>query len=169
MKFYFLLFILLLMYPIHSSFGQDTVVVVSRRIIRQGSEEYKNRLKKDRVSFIQKYVDSLNNYQNSTKDELPVFFTTVDFDRKYGGQFNLTVNGKVSLRKLIIDKLTNVDLMLKVKRSKDPLLKLKYEDKPPGISNYYTKIPFQQHSTYELVVMKLDEIENNQHLDIDEN
>jgi len=169
MKYYFIVFALFMLSPTNPIYCQDTVVVVAQRIVRHGSEEYNNRIKKDRAVFVQKYVDSINNYKVSKKDSFPAFFTTIDFDEKYGRQFNLTVNGKVSIRKLIIDQLTNENLMWRVKRSNDLRLKLKHEDKPPGIANYYDPIPFQQHSTYELVVMRLDEIENNRCLGIKEN
>jgi hypothetical protein len=148
------------MFPFQIVFGQDTIVVYGQKIDSQA--EWRNRKIEDRKIFVQKYVDSLNNYKASDNCELPYFFTTSDFDQKYGGQFMLGMHGRISLRKPIIDELTNYSLMLCVMYSKDRRLRKKYTGKQKRFYLDYSRIPFEQYSTYELIDMRLDELDNNE-------
>ena len=146
------------MFPFQLIFGQDSIVVYGQKTDLQ--IERRNQKIKERKAFVKKYVDSLNSYQVNDKCELPNFFITTDFDQKYGGQFMLSMHGRISLRKLIIDELDNYELMWCVMKSKDKRLQKKYNGRAKRFYLDYSKIPFEQFSTYELVDLRLDELEN---------
>jgi hypothetical protein len=147
--------------------SQDTIVFKVKKKDRQ--TERRNQKIEDRELYVQKYIDSLNNYKVSEKCELPAFFTILDFDQKYGSQFMFGMHGRISLRKLIIDELTNYELMWCVLKSKDNRVRKKYKGRQKRFYLDYSKIPFEQFSNYELVDLRLDEIENENNTGIKRN
>ncbi|WP_452231667.1 hypothetical protein [Lacinutrix sp. MEBiC02595] len=149
---------IVLIFPFQIIFGQDSIVVYSQKTDLK--TENRNQKIEERKVFVKKYVDSLNTYKVSENCELPYFFTTSDFDQKYGGQFMLNMHGRISLRKLIIDELDNYELMWCIMKSKDKTLQEKYTGRPKRFYLDYSKIPFEQFSTFELVDLRLDELEN---------
>jgi len=144
--------------PIQIIFGQDTIIIKGKQ--KDWKTERRNQKIENRKVFVQKYVDSLNNYKVSENCELPTFFTTSDFDQKYGSQFMLGSHGRISVRKLIIDELTNYELMWCVLKSKDGRVRKKYKGRSKRFYLDYSKIPYEQFSNYELVDLRLDEMEN---------
>jgi hypothetical protein len=150
--------ITVLMFPFQLIIGQDSIVVSAQKTDLK--TERRNQKIEERKAFVKKYVDLLNIYKVNEDCELPNFFTTTDFDKKYGGQFMLGMHGRVSLRKLIIDELNNYELMWCVMNNKDKSLRKKYTGRPKRFYLDYSKIPFEQFSTYELVDLRLDELEN---------
>lgn len=159
--------ILVLIFPFQLIFGQDSIVVYIPKTDLK--TETKNQKIEERKAFVKKYVDSLNTYKVNDKCELPNFFITADFDQKYGGQFMLGMHGRISLRKLIIDELNNYELMWCVMKSEDKRLRKKYTGRPKRFYLDYSKIPFEQFSTYELVDLRLDELENAKSLGNEKN
>ena len=131
--------------------------------------EKKKKLNQQRELFVQKYIDSLNGLKVTQDCELPDFFTNSDFDQQYGSQFMHGMHGRISLRKFIIDELTNYNLMWCVVKSKDKRIHKKYKGKSKRFYLYKGKIPFEQYSTFELVDMRLDELENENHAGIEQN
>ena len=150
-------------------YAQDTLVVVAKKKDRRELKRIKTNA--ERELFVNEYVKKLNklvieNYENCELDE---FFTNPNFDHQYGSQFMHGMHGRISLRKFIIDKLTNYNVMWCVVKSDDKRTHEKYEGKSKRFYLDYSKIPFEQYSTYELVDMRLDELENEQHAGIKRN
>ena len=56
-----------------------------------------------------------------------------------------------------------------VVKSNDKRIHEKYEGKSKRFYLDYSKIPFEQYSTFELVDMRLDELENEKHAGIKRN
>jgi hypothetical protein len=142
-----------------NSLGQNPIVVNAPNI--GNSNEKINRRIKEREAFIKSYVDSLNTYKNREKCELPYFFISENFDQKYGGKFLLSMHSPISLRKLIIDRIDNYEILWCVNDSSDPRVRLKDTSKTRCL---HCKIPFDQFSTQELVCLRLDELMNKKHL-----
>ncbi|MDA9354334.1 hypothetical protein N9R07_03735 [Flavobacteriaceae bacterium] len=141
-------------------YAQETVVIVAEKT--DWRELKREKTNAERNLFINDYVQKLNNlviedYNNCELDE---FFTNANFDHQYGSQFMHGMHGRISMRKFIIDKLTNYNLMWCVVQSKDKRIHKKYKGKSKRFYLDYSKIPFEQYSTYELVDMRLDELEN---------
>ncbi len=112
-----------------------------------------------REAFINKYSDSLNKYNIDGKNEIPVFFFEYNFDREHG-EYLISINDETSFRKLIIDKIDNVQLLRAVLLYKDK--RLKKTIKIPKKTIYGIK-PFQRYSTYELVRYRVEELINQYH------
>ena len=129
----------------------------------------RERINNDRNLFIERYADSLNNLKVQIDCELPEFFTNSNFDKEYGQQFMHGMHAPISLRKFIIDKLTNYNLMWCVVQSKDKRIRKKYKGKSKRFYLNQTKIPFEQYSTFELIDLRLDELENENHAGIKHN
>lgn len=163
----FLILIAIILIPFQIVIGQDTIVIKGKQ--KDWKTERRNQKIENRNVFVQKYVDTLNNYKVSENCELPAFFTTSDFDQKYGRQFMLGMHGNISLRKLIIDELTNLELMWCVLKSKDGRVRKKYKGRSKRFYLDYSKIPFEQFSNYELVDLRLDQMENENNTGIKRN
>lgn len=148
--------------PTNILLAQDTIHIVSQ--IVESRDQKIARLIIERDLYVKKYIDSLNNYKVNKNCELPSFFVNPNFDKDFGNQFMLSMHRRVSLRKLIIDKLENYELMWCVVKSNDKRLKEKYTGRSKRFYLDYSKIPFEQYSTFELVDMRLDELENNKSL-----
>lgn len=138
--------------------AQETVVIVAEK--SDWRELKKEKTNAERELFVERYVDSLNNLKVKIDCELPEFFTNSNFDLQYGSEFMHGMHGRISLRKFIIDKLTNYNLMWCVVQSKDKRIHEKYKGKSKRFYLDYSRIPFEQYSTFELVDMRLDELEN---------
>ncbi|QHI34907.1 hypothetical protein IMCC3317_02520 [Kordia antarctica] len=151
----------------NSVFAQNPVIIEVKKKDRRVIERKKNNEKRN--LFVNRHVDSLNNFKVTDSCVLPDFFTNSNFDQQYGGQFMQGIHGRISLRKFIIDKLTNYNLLLYVVKSKDKRIKKKYKGKAKRFYLDYSKIPFEQYSTFELVDMRLDELDNEQNAGIKNN
>ncbi len=161
-----LLLIILMANPLYA---QETVVIVAEK--KDWRELKREKINSERESFVNEYVEMLNglvieNYENC---DLPEFFTNPNFDHQYGSQFMHGMHGRISLRKFIIDRLTNYNLMWCVVQSKDKRIRKKYKGKSKRFYLDYSKIPFEQYSTFELVDMRLDELENESNAGIKTN
>jgi hypothetical protein len=158
MKIFFKLFLIVLF--ANPIYAQDTLQIVTEKIDRR---ELKNaKTNAERELFVNEYVKKLNNLEieNYENCELDEFFTNPNFDHQYGSQFMHGMHGRISLRKFIIDKLTNYNVMWCVVKSDNKRIHEKYEGKSKRFYLDYSKIPFEQYSTFELVDMRLDELEN---------
>jgi len=141
------------------AYCQDTIIVSAQKKDWRAEQMAKKEL--DREAFVAKYVDSLNTYKNSGSCELPYFFTSQEFDQKHGSKFWLGMHASISVRKLIIDRIDNYELLWCVEKSKDPRVHAKNTSEARCL---YCKIPFDQFSTHELVLLRLDELMNINHL-----
>ena len=141
--------------------AQDTIRVNGWKF--ESREERKNRVFEERQLFISNYVQKLNSlviedYKNC---ELPDFFTNKYFDEINCSKFSAgTHHGHFSLRKKIIDQLTNYNVLWCVMESDDERIHYKVDRKSKRKS-LYGKIVFEHFSTYELVELRLDELEND--------
>ncbi len=154
---------------VNTIYAQDTAVVVANKKDRRELKRIKTNA--ERELFVNEYIKKLNNLviENYENCELDEFFTNPNFDHQYGSQFMHGMHGRISLRKLIIDKLTNYNVMWCVVKSNDKRIHEKYEGKSKRFYLDYSKIPFEQFSTYELVDMRLDELENEKNAGIKRN
>jgi hypothetical protein len=117
---------------------------------------------KKRTVFVNKYADSLNTYSCDNCKILPSFFYESNFDKKNTVNW-LSMHLGVSLRKLIVDKITNSGLLKAVLKSKDKRLK-KRTKIPKKIKLGDIVLPFQEYSTYDLVKYRLQELLNDDFL-----
>ena len=154
---------------VNTIYAQDTSVVVANKKDRRKLKRIKTNA--ERELFVNEYIKKLNNLviENYENCELDEFFTNPNFDYQYGSQFMHGMHGRISLRKLIIDKLTNYNVMWCVVKSNNKRIHEKYEGKSKRFYLDYSKIPFEQFSTYELVDMRLDELENEKNAGIKPN
>ena len=141
------------------SFSQDTITVSGTKLDWRKERQQKKII--DRDNFITKYVDSINSYENKVNCKLPYFFTCENFDQKHGSKFWIGMHSSISLRKLIIERIKNYDVLWCAEKSEDPRIRIKDTSK---IRCLYCKIPFDQFSTKELVSLRLDELMNENHL-----
>ncbi len=123
-------------------------------------DEYQLRKIKERDLFIKNISDTLNLYHD--KDcELPIFFLFVEYDRLIGSKYWLSMHATISIRKLIIDNITNRHLLNCVVNSENQEIK-KHIPIPTNASFTYNRIPYQEYSTFELVKLRIEELENIQ-------
>jgi len=140
-------------------FSQDTLLTDA--VQKSYQVERMEKKVQEREIFIAKYVDSLNSYENKGNCKLPYFFTSENFDQKHGAKYWVTMHSSISIRKLIIDRINNYDLLWCVKDSENPKVRIKDTSK---IRCLYCKIPFDQFSTQELVEFRIDALMNKRHL-----
>jgi|GEM_PF-4142246 len=152
MKNYWLFLLLIMLTGI--SIGQDNETIVSYGKDESISERT-DRIIKEREVFISKYVDSLNAFKNNAECSLPYFFTCKNFDQKHGSYYWITMHSPISMRKLIIDKIENYDLLWCVENSNDPRVTSKDTSK---VRCLYCKIPFDQFSNKDLVTIRLEQL-----------
>ena len=112
-----------------------------------------------RTDFIDKYSDSLNEYNFEKEKKIPAFFLKYNFDRE-NSEYLTSMNDETSFRKLIIDKVDNIQLLRAVLLCKDR--RLKKTIKLPKNTIYGIKA-FQGYSTYELVKYRVEELINKYH------
>ncbi len=117
---------------------------------------------KKRIGFVNKYADSLNSYSCGNCKNIPPFFYEYDFDKKNTSNW-LSMHLGISLRKIIIDKITNTNLLKAVIKSKDKRLK-KRTKIPKKLKLGDIVLPFQEYSTYDLVKYRLQELLNETYL-----
>lgn len=115
------------------------------------------------LNYVQKYADSLNNFECDRCKVLPDFFYEHDFDRKSGYKISTALHSSVSIRKLIIDKIDNEPLLNAVLRAKDKRLR-KRTKLPRKHYMGYVPIPFQEYSMLELVKYRLQELMNEKNM-----
>jgi len=137
------------------------LLVYSALIFCQEGETARDRYIKEntikREAFINKVSDSLNQIEAKEIDSLPYFFTDYLYDRKFANHTNYP-NSLYSVRKLILDNVTNLELLHFVLKKNDFRTKQAYESNYKG--NYYFDKPFERISTYELVKFRVMEIDN---------
>ncbi|MFK7750391.1 MAG: hypothetical protein AB8B65_18510 [Kordia sp.] len=109
-----------------------------------------------RTQFIQKYADSLNSYKPNN-NKLPCFFYRSNFDRE-NSELLTSVHDGTSLRKLIIDRVINIELLISVVESNSN--KIKKKPKKAKNASPYGIIRFQDYSIYELAKYRLEELLN---------
>jgi hypothetical protein len=117
----------------------------------------------DRHILIDATASALNNYDFDDCKEIPVFFKEYDFDIKVGSKYWVSRQSAVSLRKLILGKVDNYQLHQCILNSNDVNIR-KRNIADNDILNEHYKIHFQQYSTYELVKLRVEEIENNRRM-----
>ena len=111
-----------------------------------------------RNDFVARYADSLNAFVYKKGIELPDFFYNYNFDKENRIGW-IGLHTPISLRKLIIDKVTNVNLLEGVLFSNDKRTKKRFKiPKRQYMGDIF--IPFQEYSTYDLVKYRLEEIAN---------
>lgn len=108
---------------------------------------------------------SLNNYTIEDCIEVPAFFKDYDFDISVGSRYWMSNQSAVSLRKVILEKVENLDLLKCVLNLNDVKIS-QISSNDVDSSNNPLKIPFQEYSTIELVKFRVEEIENNRKLSI---
>ena len=153
----------------NSIFAQESSILLKEVVIKAKVKDKRTLINEKRTLFVNRQIDSLNNFNVTEDCILPAFFTNPNFDHQYGNQFMHGMHGRISLRKLIIDKLTNYFLMLYVLQSKDKRVRKKYKGRPKRFYLDYSRIPFEQFSTYELVDLRLDEMDNEDNIGIKRN
>jgi hypothetical protein len=119
----------------------------------------------DRFLLMDSIVNSLNNYNVDECIEIPEFFKEYDFDIKIGSKFWVSPQSAVSLRKLILGEVNNYQLLKCVLNSNDVNIKKINTISTDSLSQE-NQIPFQEYSTYELVKLRVEEIENNRKMRI---
>jgi hypothetical protein len=114
-----------------------------------------------RAVYIEKIAYSLNILDVKYRDcpEVPEFFIDSDFDRTVGHKFLLSNHAPISLRKLIIDKITNRVVLDCILKSKIPELFVKFEV-PDRTNLSKGSIPYQHFSTYDLAALRVEELVN---------
>jgi nucleoside permease NupC len=117
---------------------------------------------KSGIEYVKKYSDSLNAVSTYGKKKTNFFYQS-NFDRKNGHRFYLNLHSSVSLRKLIIGRITNIKLLEAVLRDKNKFLKKKTKT-PKKMYMGHVIIPFQEYSTYELVKYRLQELMNEKNM-----
>lgn len=125
-----------------------------------GENEFINIEKRNKI--IEDYVNQLNSFSYNDDEKIPAFFYEYDFDliNKRGW---INRHTAISLRKLIIDKINNIELLEAVLEIKSTLIK-KNKNIPKEPKNYEIIIPYQEYSTYKLVKLRLQEILNNKNM-----
>ena len=137
-----------------------TFLVLSTSCYSQRFEWQYDKMK-ERDGYVIKMADSLNsmNVEYGKCTNVPVFFTDSDFDRTIGNKYWLSSHASISLRKLIIDKIDNRALLDCVLKSNNKELHIKLEI-PDRTNLYQGSIPYQHFSTYDLVSLRIEELEN---------
>ena len=115
------------------------------------------------LDYVQKYADSLNNFECNNCKILPDFFYDYNFDKKNGYRVSSGLHSSVSIRKLIIDKINNESLLNAVLRTKDRRLKKRHKI-PKRRAYTYVITPYQEYSTYKLVKFRLQELMNERNM-----
>lgn len=113
---------------------------------------------KNRKEFVTEYVKKLNSYNKNEK--IPTFFYEYNFDDK-NKRYWVSRHSAISLRKLIIEKIDNKDLLKAVLKSKDRLIKKRKRKKRERGYFVVFNNPFQEYSNYDLVKLRLEEIWND--------
>jgi hypothetical protein len=111
----------------------------------------------NREIYVNNYVDSLNSYNYLQLKKIPRFFYISNIDRQ--SSLWIGLHQGISLRKLIIDRITNIPLLEAVLKDKDRRLRKKTKV-PKKHYIGHVVIPFQEYSTYELVQYRLQELIN---------
>ncbi len=113
----------------------------------------------ERDLLIESIADDLNSYNFDDCRDIPDFFNEYDFDTKIGSKYWVSPQAAVSLRKFIIEKIDNYQLLLCVLNSKNVNIHISYRIHRDSLSEN-KKIPFEQFSTFDLVKYRFEEIEN---------
>ena len=144
MKSSFFLFVIILLILKSNLCAQN-----SNTIIEDGNFDSIELLQKERERFVILRVDSLNNWKNS---DMPFFLKEYDFDYHYSNLWD-GLHQPISLRKLIMDKVTNKAILLAIIKSK----KIVYKRISKLFTTYYQKstIPFQNFSNRLLAKQQL--------------
>lgn len=112
-----------------------------------------------RNEYVKKYADSLNLFNYDKDEKIPTFFYRYNFDREHS-QYRTSMNDETSFRKLIIDKVTNIELLRAVLQCRDKRLrKINKKSK----KNMFGVKAFQNYSTYDLVQYRVEELINENH------
>ena len=119
----------------------------------------------DRFLLMDSIVNSLNNYNVDECIKIPEFFKEYDFDTKIGSKFWVSTQSAVSLRKLILGEVNNYQLLKCVLNSNDVNIKKINPVSRDSLSEE-NDIPFQEYNTYELVKLRVEEIENKRKMRI---
>lgn len=117
---------------------------------------------KERREFVNEYVKRLNSYSYEKNKKIPEFFYKYHFDIENKRNW-LNRHTATSLRKLIIDKINNVELLENVLKSRNRFIR-KCKRVPKNPRNYEVIIPYQEYSTYDLVKLRLQQIINDQNM-----
>ena len=112
---------------------------------------------KVRETFLQPFIDSLNNYK--VGNELPFFLNIVDFDTKNAGYWD-NFHSPISLRKQIFDNVENQIVLEQIINSDNKHYKKIYRiEKANNNAFSDNSIPFSKYSIKEIAQFRLDEIQ----------
>ena len=112
-------------------------------------------INQSRYNFLKPYIDSLNFLEND--EPLPYFLNNFDFDQK---QFPFTwciaCDDIVSIRKCLLDSVSNVNTLNRILESGNPFYQSKYI---PYLARFgYENLPYEDYTLKELVKLRIDEI-----------